>query len=69
MTFNEFKCWFEGFLEGEGNDPPNKRQWERIKEKIDKVVEYPVRIPSCLSLTGTTQDTDIVTIVPTDWRN
>lgn len=40
MNLNEFKAWFDGF--GENLDgPPDKRQWARIKEKIDKIADAP----------------------------
>ena len=33
MQVSEFKAWFEGFTESiEGL--PNKKQWERVKEKV-----------------------------------
>lgn len=36
MTLAEFKAWFEGFTETlEGQ--PNKKQWERIKERIAQI--------------------------------
>ena len=54
MTFNEFKCWFEGFLESENGKLPSKKQWGRIKEQMDKVVEYPIQIPSVWTDTSVT---------------
>lgn len=36
MDLSEFKAWFEGFTESM-NSPPNKKQWDRIKEKIDAI--------------------------------
>jgi hypothetical protein len=40
VNLNEFRAWFEGF--GENLDgPPDKRQWARIKEKIEKIADAP----------------------------
>jgi hypothetical protein len=40
VNLNEFKAWFEGFGENlEG--PPDKRQWARIKEKIERIADAP----------------------------
>lgn len=33
MTLNEFKAWFEGFNENL-DGVPNRRQWDRIVEKV-----------------------------------
>ncbi len=36
MTMQEFKAWFEGFTESMSG-PPNKKQWERIKERVGQI--------------------------------
>jgi len=36
MTLNEFKAWFEGFIENL-NGLPNREEWERICLKIKNV--------------------------------
>lgn len=45
MTLQEFKAWFGGFTE-ELSGAPNKKQWERIKERVKEIdgaaVSYPV---------------------------
>lgn len=36
MNNSEFKAWFGGFTENL-DGPPNKKQWARIKEKVDRI--------------------------------
>ncbi len=36
MTLQEFKAWFDGFTESMDR-LPNKKQWERIKERIGQI--------------------------------
>jgi hypothetical protein len=42
MTFNEFKCWLDGFNESI-KGAPTAEQWEKIKAKFDTVdLTFPV---------------------------
>lgn len=53
MTLAEFKSWFEGFaaaLDG----PPNERQWEEIKRKVEELDSQCV---GGIPLTGPYRDT------------
>jgi len=43
MTFNEYKSWLDGFSEGI-NGAPTKEQWEKIKSKLNEVVEHSTTI-------------------------
>jgi hypothetical protein len=47
MTPSEFRAWFEGFTE-DMTGAPNKKQWERIKDRVGEItgqtVSYPVYI-------------------------
>lgn len=36
MTLQEFKAWFGGFTE-DMDTAPNKKQWERIKARVDVI--------------------------------
>ncbi len=38
MTPSEFKAWFEGFCEGI-DGAPSKEQFERIKERVEKIAD------------------------------
>jgi hypothetical protein len=40
MNLSEFKAWFEGFTE-DMEGPPNKKQWARVQEKIEKIKDAP----------------------------
>lgn len=42
MTLSEFKAWFEGYTDGMGGQPPNAKQWDAIKAKVDKITGTPV---------------------------
>ncbi len=37
MKESEFKNWFQGFSEGMGDNPPNAKQWDRIKEMVENI--------------------------------
>lgn len=41
MKVNEFQAWFEGFTECI-TGIPNKKQWERIKEKVAAIDGKPI---------------------------
>ena len=41
MRFGEFKFWLEGFCESI-TDAPTPAQWKRIKEQLDRTLDYPV---------------------------
>lgn len=45
MTLAEFKAWFEGYTDGMGDQPPNAKQWEAIKAKVDKITGTPIPYP------------------------
>ena len=45
MTLDEFKAWFEGFTEAIPG-PPNKKQWDRIKERVGEIAGWRVRYPT-----------------------
>jgi hypothetical protein len=43
MTVQEFKYWLSGVEEMQSDDwSPDKRQWDRIREKIDSIVSNTV---------------------------
>lgn len=42
MTLKEFKCWLEGYMEDKPGSP-NAKEWEKIKEKMDKVEAEPCK--------------------------
>ncbi len=44
MTFNEFKCWLDGFSESIVN-APTAEQWKKIKTKFD-TVDLSLTIPN-----------------------
>ena len=44
MTFNEFKCWLEGFTDN-WKDVPRRDQWDKIREKLNEVAE-PIQVPT-----------------------
>lgn len=35
MDFKEFKAWVDGYMEGIEGKTPTKKQWEKIKEKLE----------------------------------
>lgn len=37
MKVEEFKAWLEGFSESFTNNVPNKEQWDKIKNKINRI--------------------------------
>jgi len=41
MTPNEFKAWFDGFIEA-FDKPPSQKQWARIKERVAEIDGKPV---------------------------
>lgn len=43
MTPNEFKAWFEGFVEAV-TDCPTKKQWKRIVERVGEIDGVPVTV-------------------------
>jgi hypothetical protein len=65
MTFQEFKSWLDGFIEGI-NGAPNAEQWERIKRVMDKVCEPAPVIPFHPNITPTIAPA-IAPVVPI-WR-
>ena len=38
ITFNEFKMWLQGLIEGKNGELPDMEDWKRIKSMMDKVV-------------------------------
>jgi len=44
MNLSEFKAWFEGFSENL-DGPPDKKQWRRIRETIEKITKDPTPWP------------------------
>lgn len=41
MKIEEFRAWLLGYTE-EMTNPPNKKQWEKIKEKINEIDGSPI---------------------------
>ncbi len=44
MNLSEFKAWFDGFTESLDR-LPNKKQWARIREKVDEITPDPTPWP------------------------
>ena len=44
MNLSEFSAWFEGFTENI-DGTPNKKQWARIKKRVDEITPDPTPYP------------------------
>lgn len=50
MNLRDFKFWLEGYCEQIG-DPPTRKEWKLIKEKIASINDQPLNVMSPLPVT------------------